>query len=61
MMPRKLRTIVCYCGCGEETKGGKFRPGHDAKLLSALIEAIGGIESLRTLVEKKVGRTIIPK
>lgn len=26
----------CECGCGSETKGGKFRPGHDAKLKSEL-------------------------
>jgi hypothetical protein len=60
-MPRKLRTIICYCGCGEETKGGKFKPGHDSKLISALIEAVGGIEGLRAVVEKKVGRKIIPE
>lgn len=24
----------CECGCGEMTKGGRFRPGHDAKLHS---------------------------
>ena len=28
---------VCGCGCGDMTKGGKFRPGHDAKLLSAVL------------------------
>lgn len=22
----------CECGCGEQTKGGRFRPGHDARL-----------------------------
>ena len=26
----------CACGCGEQTKGGRFRPGHDAKLASRL-------------------------
>lgn len=25
----------CLCGCGEMTKGGRFRPGHDAKYHSA--------------------------
>lgn len=25
---------ACECGCGENTKGGRFRPGHDAKLHS---------------------------
>lgn len=27
----------CMCGCGETTKGGKFLPGHDAKLKSQLL------------------------
>ncbi len=22
----------CLCGCGEATRGGRFRPGHDARL-----------------------------
>ncbi len=22
----------CLCGCGGTTKGGRFKPGHDAKL-----------------------------
>lgn len=25
----------CKCGCGEKTKGGTFRPGHDAKYYAA--------------------------
>ncbi len=29
----------CECGCGSKTKGGRFLPGHDAKLKKALIEA----------------------
>lgn len=34
---------TCICGCGEQTKGGKFRPGHDAKYKSTLInEALAG-------------------
>lgn len=33
----------CECGCGEITNGGRFRPGHDAKLKSRLIkEALAG-------------------
>lgn len=22
----------CECGCGEQTKGGRFRPGHDSRV-----------------------------
>lgn len=25
----------CACGCGEQTKGGFFRPGHDARFYAA--------------------------
>ncbi len=25
----------CQCGCGEHTKGGRFRPGHDARFHAA--------------------------
>lgn len=33
----------CICGCNEPTKGGSFRPGHDAKYKTRLInEAIDG-------------------
>jgi len=50
---------MCICGCGEETKGGRFRPGHDQKLRSAIEDAAGGLEQLRVLVEKHIGREII--
>ena len=50
---------TCICGCGEETKGGRFRPGHDQKLRSAIEDAAGGLEQLRVLVEKHIGREII--
>lgn len=29
----------CAC-CGEQTKGGKFLPGHDARYVSTLVEAV---------------------
>lgn len=29
---------LCECGCGEHTRGGRFLPGHDAKLKSKLIK-----------------------
>lgn len=28
---RKREGRPCLCGCGEMTKGGRFRPGHDAR------------------------------
>lgn len=33
--PPKPTTGICEC-CGEATKGGRFLPGHDAKLVSVL-------------------------
>lgn len=29
---------ICHCGCNEETKGGLFRMGHDARLKGILIK-----------------------
>jgi hypothetical protein len=29
----------CECGCGDRTGGGRFLPGHDARLKSALVTA----------------------
>jgi hypothetical protein len=26
------RGAYCLCGCGETTRGGRFKPGHDARL-----------------------------
>ena len=48
----------CICGCGEETKGGRFRPGHDQKLRAAIEDAAGGLEQLRVIIEKHIGRAI---
>jgi hypothetical protein len=48
----------CLCGCGEKTKGGKFCPGHDQKLRTAIEDAVGGLESLRSIAEGHVGKPI---
>lgn len=48
----------CFCGCGENTKGGKYRPGHDQKLRKAIEDAVGGLESLRSIAEDHVGKPI---
>ena len=42
---------VCACGCGEETAGGVYRPGHDQKLRTALEERTGGLLRLARLVD----------
>lgn len=61
-MPRKPKLPApCSCGCGGMTKGGKYLPGHDAKLVSAIIEAVGSLEALRDLAEGHVGRPIKPE
>lgn len=57
-MPRKIRPRRCACGCGVMTRGGDFLPGHDARTLSAVINSVGGVAALRTLVEKVLKRRI---
>ena len=43
----------CECGCGGATKGGRFLPGHDAKLKKALVEAaMNGSKRAETKLEK---------
>jgi len=32
--PKEREPKDCECGCGEKTKGGRFIPGHDARLHS---------------------------
>jgi hypothetical protein len=39
--PRESRTPRrCMCSCGDTTRGGRFLPGHDAKLRSELVAQI---------------------
>ncbi len=39
----KKEPVECACGCGDNTKGGKFLPGHDARFVSERVtEAING-------------------
>ncbi len=33
----KVNAPICLCGCEGQTKGGRFLPGHDAKLKKALV------------------------
>lgn len=62
MAKKNVTPKDCACGCGGTTRGGTFRPGHDAKLLSAMIEAVGGdIGTLRLIVERHVGKPIVTK
>lgn len=43
---------LCHCGCGESTKGGRYRPGHDAKHKSALKAASrSGDQKARDLLQ----------
>ena len=49
---------TCECGCGEQTSGGDFLPGHDQKLRAAIEREIGGLLKLREFVEEKLGRSI---
>lgn len=41
----------CGCGCDEQTGGGLFRPGHDARLVSTKVKEVG--EGRFTVAAKK--------
>jgi hypothetical protein len=41
----------CACGCGDQTKKGKFLPGHEQKFRKQLDEKIGSLELLASLVK----------
>lgn len=58
-MPRKMIPKPCGCGCGTMTKGGQFIPGHDAKLMSAIIQSVGGLVELKELVESVIREDIV--
>lgn len=38
--PPRPKSGVCECGCGGATRGGRFQPGHDAKLASRLKDRV---------------------
>ncbi len=58
-MPRRKKAKFCECGCGEMTAGGDFRPGHDSKTLSAILDHVGGVIELRKLIESVTNKKII--
>lgn len=41
----------CRCGCGGTTKGGIYRPGHDAKHLSATLKAMRTVKPTEMIAE----------
>jgi len=43
------------------TKGGDLIPGHDAKVMSAIMDKVGGTIKLRDLVEKTLNCRIKPR
>jgi hypothetical protein len=49
---------TCLCGCGQETRGGRFLPGHDQKLRAAIEQRAGGLEEVRRIVEEALGERI---
>jgi hypothetical protein len=52
-MKRKIKLPECLCGCGGRTKGGRFLPGHDAKLKKALVADVrAGKKRARNKLEK---------
>ena len=41
------------------TAGGDFKPGHDSKMLSAILARVGGVLALKNTIEKLTGKPII--
>lgn len=41
----------CGCGCGNQTAGGRFLPGHDSILRANAEHRAGGVERLAKLVD----------
>ena len=52
-------TRLCLCRCGESpSEGSVFVHGHDGRLIQKLLNAMGGYEMLRCLVETYQQREI---
>ncbi len=58
-MPRKFTPKLCACGCNAMTKGGEFLPGHDVRLLGAIVKRVGGVVNLRIIVEQAINEVIV--
>jgi hypothetical protein len=41
----------CACGCGDQTKKGRYLQGHEQKLRKDLEEKVGGLPLLASLVK----------
>ena len=54
-MPRPRYSRACECGCGEYTQGGRFRPGHDAKLKGNLLRIARDPQSSTYLRDWAIG------
>lgn len=58
-MARTKEERRCACGCGQPTIGGaRFVAGHDRRLEVAILNEVGGVENLRDIVERAIGRRI---
>jgi hypothetical protein len=43
---KKDRSRLCMCACGTRTKGGRFAPGHDVRMVSCAKEYLRGEREL---------------
>lgn len=47
----------CHCGCGEQTGGGMYRPGHDARHVSQLTARVKAGELTVEAAEREVAHS----
>jgi hypothetical protein len=47
---------LCACGCKERTRGGKYRPGHDARHHAQLRKAGKDVEHVMSAKQRKQSR-----
>lgn len=54
----KAKLKLCGCGCGAYPRGADFMPGHEVRIVSALVGHVGDFRNLRDIVELYTGKPV---
>ena len=54
----KPKLKLCDCGCGSYPRGADYMPGHEVRIVSALVGHVGGLRNLRDIVELYTGKPV---